>query len=153
MMFRKIAATLVLAVAVAAPVLASAPASASTGSHHWNAYVWAKNHARGCWYVYGGTGPCGNGFDCSGVVYAAYGHTWFWLPRTTYGMFGSPHLRRETHAEAKMGDLVAFGSGHVEMYAGWHTTFGALQSGTRVGWHHWYPGSWWVPTGFYRVVW
>ena len=129
----------------------AAPAAASASSHHWQAYEWAVNHARGCWYSYGHAGPCGYGFDCSGTVYAAYGHTWFYLPRTTYGMLGSYHLVRESRADARMGDLVFFGSGHVELYAGRPTTLGALQGGTRVGYHHWYWTSWWRPTGFYRV--
>jgi hypothetical protein len=47
--------------------------------------------------------------------------------------------------------LAFYGSGHVEFVtAWWHTTFGAQQTGTRVGWHGW--SGWWAPTMFFRVI-
>src|SRR6266571_3288441 len=57
------------------------------------AYQWALRQ-KGHPYVYGGTGP---GFDCSGLVMMAYRHAGIRLPRTTYGMLGSPKLVRVIH--------------------------------------------------------
>lgn len=126
-------------------------AHAATTSHRWHAWEYARSQL-GCWYNWGASGPCGTGFDCSGIVYRAYRREGFAIPRTTYGMLGWWRLRRVSHADAKMGDLVFYGSGHVELYAGWHTTFGALESGTPVNYHRWYAGSWWVPTGYYHIA-
>ena len=56
----------------------------------------------GCPYVWGGTGPCASGYDCSGLVYEAYG-----LPsslRTSEEQWaGLPHV-----ATPVRGDLVFF---------------------------------------------
>lgn len=112
---------------------------------------WAEAHAAGVWYAWGGTGPYG--YDCSGLVYEAAGRaTGIWLPRTTYGMLGSRHLIRIAVSQAQRGDLMFFGSGHVEIKtAWWHGTFGAQEFGTRVGWHTW--NRWWAPTMAFRLAW
>ena len=53
-------------------------------------------------------------------------------------------------AEARRGDLMFYGSGHVEINTVWyHQTFGAHDWGQRVGWTTW--GPWWYPTAAYRV--
>lgn len=111
---------------------------------------WAEEHAAGIWYAWGGTGPWG--YDCSGLVYESVGRAaGIWLPRTTYGMLGSGHLVPVPVAQAQRGDLMFFGSGHVEIKtAWWHGTFGAQQSGTRVGWHVW--NGWWQPTMAFRII-
>lgn len=150
-MIRKLATTLALAGALAAPALTVSPAHASTASKRWQAWTYAKNQ-RGCWYNWGGTGPCGSGFDCSGLVYRAYRREGFAIPRTTTSMLGWWRLKRVSHANAKMGDLAFYSSGHVELYAGSHTTFGAQQSGTRVNYHRWYSSSWYQPSGYYHVI-
>ena len=91
------------------------------------AYRWAARQ-KGHPYVYGGTGP---GFDCSGLVMEAYMHAGIRLPRTTYGMLASRKLVRVIHP--RMGDLAFYGTGHVELFRRWGYTFGAHDSGTRVG--------------------
>lgn len=98
----------------------------------------------GDWYLYGAAGP--SAFDCSGLVYWSAGRLGITLPRTTFGMLaGSAHLYRIPLSWARRGDLIFYGSGHVEINTIWyHTSFGAQQSGTRVGWHHW--SGWWAPT-------
>lgn len=103
----------------------------------------------GVWYVYGAAGP--SNFDCSGLVFWAAGQLGIALPRTTYGMLaGSAHLYRIPLSWARRGDLLFYGSGHVELNTGWwHTTFGAQQTGTRVGWHPW--SGWWAPTMAMRL--
>jgi len=109
------------AVAAAAPAAqASVSHSAATsgygGSRAGNAALnWAERHATGCWYYYGGTG-CSPGFDCSGLVMEAFGHgAGIWLPHSTYAMLGNPHLHRIPLSQARRGDLMFYGSGHVEI--------------------------------------
>lgn len=79
----------------------------------------------------------------------AYRHVHLYLPHNTVQMLDSGKLRRIPKRNARMGDLAFYGTGHVELYAGKHSTFGALNSGTLVGWHH--PNSFWHPTAYYRV--
>jgi len=104
-------------------------------------------HRAGHWYCWGGTGP--SCFDCSGLVMKAYRHAGINLPRTTTGMLSSKHLRRIPKRDRKRGDLAFYGSGHVELVTN-RGTFGALETGTRIGWHH--PNSYWHPTMYFRVV-
>jgi len=102
---------------------------------------------RGKPYIYGGTGPAG--YDCSGLVYAAYRATGIGLPRTTYGMLGSWRLVRISKSQAQRGDLAFFGSGHVEIYDWGNWTYGAQETGTRIGFH--LMNSYWHPTMYFRV--
>jgi cell wall-associated NlpC family hydrolase len=120
------------------------PASAITYTQRVAALHWAESQA-GKPYVYGGTGPYG--YDCSGLVYAAFRRYGLTLPRTTYGMLGSWHLYRVSRPAG--GDLAFYGSGHVEFVALPGVTFGALHSGTVLGYHRW--SVYWHPTAFYRV--
>ena len=147
------ASLLALAVVVSAP---SVTAHAATRTPVQYSAVWADNSALnwaetqvGAWYRYGGTGPYWSGYDCSGLVYAAYRHVGISLPRTTYEMLGSAHLRR-TYSPQR-GDLAFYGSGHVEIVTGWGSwvTFGAEEPGTQVGWHR--ASAWWHPTMYFHV--
>lgn len=110
------------------------------------AFRWAVRQ-RGKPYIWGGTGPWG--FDCSGLVYAAYRASGYVLPRTTYEMLASWQLVRIPRWKAQRGDLAFFGSGHVELYEGGDWTFGATAPGTLLGFHQW--NSFWHPTMFFRV--
>ena len=140
------------AVAVLAVVLVwlapVAPATASTSPvpARLTALRWAEAQA-GKPYVYGGTGPFG--FDCSGLVEQAYAHAGIALPRTTYAMWGSRHLRRIAASARQRGDIAFYGLGHVELVTA-RGTYGALQTGFPVGWHH--PSGWWRVTAYFRVV-
>lgn len=140
-------AALIAAVAGGAMLTAS-PARAAVSGHRWHAWTFAHSQ-QGSWYSYGSTGPYSAGYDCSGLVYRSYRRQGYSIPRTTYGMLGWWRLRRVTKAGARMGDLAFYGSGHVEMYAGRHWTFGAQQSGTRVG-YHWI-SVYWHPSAYYHV--
>lgn len=122
----------------------AAPASASTTPRRLIALEWAE-HQAGKWYCWGGTGP--SCFDCSGLVVSAYKHAGIALPRTTYEMLADPHLRRIPASQRRRGDLAFYGSGHVELVTA-HGTFGALHTGTRLGWHT--PSIWWHPTMYFR---
>lgn len=109
----------------------------------------------GDWYVYGSAGP--STFDCSGLVYWASHQLGVNMPRTTTEMVTEGVregiLVRTYHPQR--GDLAFFGPigapYHVEIVTVWSdTTFGALDTGTRVGWHRYYPGSW-APSAFYTI--
>jgi cell wall-associated NlpC family hydrolase len=99
-------------------------------------------------YIWGGTGP--HGFDCSGLVYAAYRHHDVKLPRTTYEMLGNWRLVRIRKSQARQGDLAFFGTGHVELFDHGRWTFGAAHPGTRIGYHR--MNAYWHPTMYFRVL-
>lgn len=104
----------------------------------------------GCWYGYGHVGPCSYGYDCSGLVYWAAHSLGVNLPRTTYGIMSSSLVYRIPLSSARRGDLLFYGSGHVEIDTAWsHTSFGALHTGTRIGWHGW--NAYWHPTMAFRI--
>lgn len=127
---------------------ATASASAAMTAARMRMSVWRYAlKQRGKPYIYGATGP--RGFDCSGLVYAAYRATGIGLPRTTYGMLGSWRLVRIPKSQAKRGDLAFFGSGHVEIYDWGPWTYGAQDTGTRIGFHK--MNSYWHPTMYFRV--
>jgi hypothetical protein len=102
---------------------------------------------RGKPYIWGGTGP--QGFDCSGLVYAAYRAAGIELPRTTYEMLRSSRFVRISKSEAQQGDLAFFGTGHVELYDSTWLTFGAERAGTLIGFHR--MTAFWHPTMYFRV--
>ena len=146
--FLLVAAVLVVAaVGLARPAPARAAAVPGVSARlEQNAWSYAM-HQRGKPYEWGGTGPYG--FDCSGLVYAAYRSRGVVLPRTTYGMLSSPHLVRISKAQARRGDLAFYGSGHVELYDQGNWTYGAADSGTRIGFHR--MSSWWHATMYFAV--
>jgi peptidoglycan DL-endopeptidase CwlO len=86
--------------------------------------------AEGVPYRWGGTSPS-SGFDCSGLVYWAYGRLGVEVPHSSYALaaigrrIGRPHL--------KPGDILVFsGYGHVGLYVGRGRMVHAPHSGTRV---------------------
>jgi cell wall-associated NlpC family hydrolase len=144
----RIAAVLLSAGLTAGATVSSAPvAHAATNPPRLVAFDWARTQA-GKPYIYGGTGP--KGYDCSGLVYAAYKRAGFTLPRTTEGMLASGMFGRTGNPKA--GELAFFGSTHVEFVTNeYHTTYGALHSGTVLWWHKWYSSSSWHPTVYLYV--
>ena len=92
----------------------------------------------GCPYVWGGTGPCAHGYDCSGLVYAAYAAAGIHIARTTYQwQQDGPVIAL---SELQPGDLLfSAGSdgtptnpGHVVMYLGSGLVIQAPQAGEGV---------------------
>jgi peptidoglycan DL-endopeptidase CwlO len=71
----------------------------------------------GCPYVYGGTGPCNSGYDCSGLVQAAWAAAGVSIPRDTYEQWAAlPHIAMSS---LQPGDLLYYnGIGHVAIYVG-----------------------------------
>ena len=70
-------------------------------------------------YRYGGTNPI-EGFDCSGLVYYAYGQAGYKVPRTSQELFRA--ARKISVGEAGAGDLMFFQDqtklSHVGIYVG-----------------------------------
>jgi peptidoglycan DL-endopeptidase CwlO len=71
----------------------------------------------GCPYVFGGTGPCHMGYDCSGLAQAAWAAAGVAIPRDSYEQWaGLPHV---SMSSVEPGDLLLFnGEGHVGIYVG-----------------------------------
>ena len=71
----------------------------------------------GCPYVYGGTGPCPRGYDCSGLAQAAWAAAGVAIPRDSYEQWASlPHV---SLSALEPGDLLIYnGEGHVAVYVG-----------------------------------
>jgi peptidoglycan DL-endopeptidase CwlO len=85
----------------------------------------------GCPYVYGGTGPCQLGFDCSGLAQAAWAAAGVAIPRDTYEEWaGLPHIPLSA---IEPGDLLLYnGESHVAMYVGDGYIIDAPQTGMDV---------------------
>jgi cell wall-associated NlpC family hydrolase len=85
----------------------------------------------GCPYVYGSTGPCPDGFDCSGLVMAAWAAAGVSIPRDTYEQWAAlPHVPL---SDLQPGDLIYFnGESHVGMYVGGGDIIDAPQPGQNV---------------------
>lgn len=84
-------------------------------------------------YVYGGTGPPGpgGGYDCSGLVQAAWAAAGVSIPRDSYSQWAAlPHVPMSS---IQPGDLIFFdGEGHVGIYVGNNMIIDAPQPGMDV---------------------
>jgi cell wall-associated NlpC family hydrolase len=81
-------------------------------------------------YRWGGSSPS-TGFDCSGLVYWAYGRVGVEVPHSSYALYDLGRTVRR--AQMKAGDLLFFsGLGHVGLYLGRGRMVHAPQSGRLV---------------------
>lgn len=80
----------------------------------------------GCPYVYGGTGPCGAGYDCSGLTMSAWNYAGISIPRVSWSQMSDLpavplHTSSGTFTTAYLqpGDILGFaGNSHVGIYVG-----------------------------------
>jgi cell wall-associated NlpC family hydrolase len=100
----------------------------STQAEKAVAFVYAQ---LGCPYVYGGTGPCSSGFDCSGLAQAAWASAGVQIPRDSYEQWAAlPHVPLSS---IEPGDLLIYnGEGHVAIYVGGGYIIDAPQTGLDV---------------------
>lgn len=81
-------------------------------------------------YSWGGSSPS-SGFDCSGLVYWAYGRLGVSVPHSSYALYGVG--RSVPRRALRAGDILFFsGLGHVGIYVGRNRMVHAPHSGTRV---------------------
>ena len=101
-----------------------------TGTQADTAVAFAYNQL-GCPYVYGGTGPCHMGFDCSGLAQAAWASAGVQIPRDSYEQWAAlPHV---PVSSIEPGDLLIYnGEGHVAIYVGGGYIIDAPQTGEDV---------------------
>jgi peptidoglycan DL-endopeptidase CwlO len=84
----------------------------------------------GCPYVYGATGPCQDGFDCSGLTMSAWASAGVSIPRTSYGQATLPAV---SESDLQPGDILEFaGDSHVGLYVGGGMLIDAPQPGENV---------------------
>ena len=110
------------------PSAATFTGSTSTNGGQAAAFAVSK---LGCPYVYGATGPCNSGYDCSGLAQAAWAAAGVSIPRTTYADWSSlPHV---SMSSLEPGDLILYdGEGHVAIYVGGGKIVDAPHSGADV---------------------
>ncbi len=86
--------------------------------------------ALGCPYVYGATGPCQDGYDCSGLTMMAWASAGVSIPRTSYGQATLPSV---SESDLQPGDILEFaGDSHVGLYVGGGMLIDAPQTGEDV---------------------
>ena len=91
------------------------------------AYAFAQ---LGCPYVFGGTGPCADGYDCSGLMMQAWASAGIAIPRTSEAQAGLPSV---PESALQPGDILEFaGDSHVGMYVGGGMLIDAPQPGENV---------------------
>ena len=81
--------------------------------------------------MYGGTGPCHRGYDCSGLAQAAWAAAGVQIPRDSYSQWAAlPHVPLSS---LEPGDLLIYnGEGHVAIYVGGGYIIDAPQTGQDV---------------------
>jgi cell wall-associated NlpC family hydrolase len=119
-------------------VVAAAQTKAAAPYKRHVAMRFALSKAGG-WYSYGGNGP--SSYDCSGLTAAAYAKVKIYLPRVAGNQRSSGMTASVSLSHARWGDLVFWGTGHVEFFSSRQyrngkligfKSFGAHHSGTRI---------------------
>jgi cell wall-associated NlpC family hydrolase len=96
-----------------------------TGTQAQKAVAYAYGRI-GCAYVWGGVGPCGAGYDCSGLMMSAWAYAGIQIPRISNDQIDElPGVPLHTSSGAfttaylEPGDILGFaGNSHVGMYVG-----------------------------------
>ena len=112
------------------------PSSGSRSSHASRVQKLARRvvaytrHQVGVAYSWGGASPA-TGFDCSGLVYAAYRSIGWTIPRSSWDQLGAGRPVR--FARLRPGDLLfSEGGGHVQLVISKRAAVSAPQTGERV---------------------
>jgi cell wall-associated NlpC family hydrolase len=129
-------ATIAAALPKAGFAKAKWPASRSKSSHASRVQKLARKvvayarHQIGVTYSWGGTSPW-TGFDCSGLVYAAYRSIGWTIPRSSWDQLRVGRAVR--FARLRAGDLLfTEGGGHVQLVVSRSAAISAPQTGERV---------------------
>ncbi|HRP08341.1 MAG TPA: C40 family peptidase, partial [Gemmatimonadales bacterium] len=88
-------------------------------------------------YVWGGTGDGAGGFDCSGLIYYAYGRHGVRIPRTSTGQATAGIAIRRDPAALLPGDILTFAENgsdvtHVALYVGEDRFIHSASGGVRL---------------------
>jgi len=110
-----------------------------TSTQAQKAVAFAYNQL-GCPYVFGGTGPCSSGYDCSGLTSSAWAYAGITIPRVSYDQMTSlPAVPLHTSSGAfttsylQPGDILGFaGNTHVGIYVGGGSVIDAPVPGQNV---------------------
>ena len=112
------------------------PSGSSKGDHASRVQKLARRvvayarHQVGVAHSWGGTSP-GTGFDCSGLVYAAYRSIGWRIPRSSWEQLRAGRPVR--FARLRPGDLLfSEGGGHVQLVVSKSAAISAPQTGERV---------------------
>ena len=112
------------------------PSSGSRSSHASRVQKLARRvvgyarHQVGVVYSWGGASPAA-GFDCSGLVYAAYRSIGWTIPRSSWDQLGAGRPVR--FARLRPGDLLfTEGGGHVQLVVSKRAAISAPQTGEHV---------------------
>ena len=129
-------ATIAAALPKAGFAKAKWPSSGSRSSHATRVQKLARRvvtfarHQIGVPYSWGGTSRA-TGFDCSGLVYAAYRSIGWNIPRSSWDQLGAGRAVR--FARLRPGDLLfTEGGGHVQLVVSKRAAISAPQTGERV---------------------
>jgi cell wall-associated NlpC family hydrolase len=122
------------------------PYTGTTSTQAGKAVQFAYNQL-GCHYLYGGTGPCSSGFDCSGLMMQAWAAAGVSIPRDSYSQMAS--LPQVSLSHLQPGDILGFaGNSHVGMYIGNNKLIDAPHTGANVEIVS--LGGWYTPDGAVR---
>ena len=88
--------------------------------------AWFASQQIGCPYVFGGTGPCRSGYDCSGLTMSSWQYAGVSIPRVSYDQMSQlPAVPLHTKSGVfttrylRVGDILGFaGNSHVGLYIG-----------------------------------
>jgi cell wall-associated NlpC family hydrolase len=130
------AVVLVFGLASSAHGSASSPTAAGAPPGAAARIIAFAQAAEGCPYVWGGTGPCQSGYDCSGLAMDAYASAGISIPQTSEAQWAAgPQV-----STPEPGDLVFFAGadgttsspGHVGIVTGPNTMIDAYATGWSV---------------------